>query len=60
MSAGPHILIVMGTYAQMWDEYFTHRIFSAYLDKEQVGYGVISGSAMAFNHTNHTGLARLL
>lgn len=60
MSAEPYILIVRGTYAQMQDEYFTQRISSAYLHKEQVGYDVISGSAMAFSHTNHTGLARLL
>lgn len=41
----------MGTYAQAQDEYFSHRIFSAYLGEEQVCCHVISGSAMAFNHT---------
>lgn len=34
--------------------------FQAYLDEERVGYGVISGSAVAFNHTHHAALARLL
>lgn len=61
-SAASHILAAMGTYAQMRDEYFSHGIFfpPAYLDEEQVGYGVISRSDMAFNHTRHTALARLL
>lgn len=39
------------------DEYLSHILFPAYLSEEQMGYVVICGSAMAFNHTNHTALA---
>lgn len=60
VSATSHILIDMGTYAQMQDEYFSQRIFSAYLGKEQVGFSVISGSVVVFNNTHHTAIPRLL
>lgn len=62
VSAESDMLIGMGTYARLQNEYFSHRIFFSlsWLSQEQVGYGVISGSAMAFNNTHHTALARLL